>query len=238
MPYKRAKKDPSAPKRPMSAFLYYSQGRRKDIKDRFPDMKNTEVSRLLGEHWRNASEEERSPFIEKEKVEREKYKIAIADWRTDYEKKKEEQKKMEATQMEQQTQWHMQAYPPPEAGDMPAHHHHHHVQYQQPPPYGMPPPAPYGHHYPPPPPAHYYSPGPPRGYPPYPGPYHYPTNGKQPVILGPTGMPRYPPSAAPPPLSYQPPMHNPHDYDESDEPLPAGQNFDYPDQIPESQAAG
>jgi HMG (high mobility group) box len=32
VPWKRVKKDPSAPKRPMSAFLYYSQGKRADIK--------------------------------------------------------------------------------------------------------------------------------------------------------------------------------------------------------------
>ena len=74
----------------MSAFLYFSQGRRKQIKDENPEMKNTEVSRLLGEMWRNASEDERRPHIEKEKEERGKYKIAIADWRKEYEKKKEE----------------------------------------------------------------------------------------------------------------------------------------------------
>ena len=40
--------------------------------------------------WRNATEEERRPHIEKEKSEREKYKVAIADWRKDHEAKMEE----------------------------------------------------------------------------------------------------------------------------------------------------
>ncbi|EEC51899.1 predicted protein, partial [Phaeodactylum tricornutum CCAP 1055/1] len=73
VPWKRAKKDPSAPKRPMSAFLYFSLGRRSDLKKKHPEIKNTEVSRLLGEMWRSASEEQRKPHVDKEKAEREKY---------------------------------------------------------------------------------------------------------------------------------------------------------------------
>jgi HMG (high mobility group) box len=102
VPWKRAKKDPSAPKRPMSAFLYFSQGRRRKIKDANPKLKNTEVSRMLGEMWRNASEEDRKPHIDNEKEEREKYKVAIADWRKDYEEKLESQRK---TQAEQAANW-------------------------------------------------------------------------------------------------------------------------------------
>ena len=221
----------------MSAFLYYSQGRRQLLKDQNPDLKNTEVSRLLGEHWRNAREEERRPFVEKEKIEREKYKVAIAEWRKDYEKKKEAQKKQQAAQMEQQARWPMPAYPPPDGVDQPVQHSA--MAYQHPPPYGMPPPAHYGHNYPHPTPPHYYGPGPPRGYP-YQGPYNFPTNGKQPVILGPNGMPHYtnaPPQAA----GYQPPLAAPPpDYDDPQEPLPAGgpQSFDYvADQITEPQIA-
>lgn len=56
-------------------------------------MRNTEVSRKLGDLWRTASEEERAPHIEKEKVEREKYKNQIAEWRKEHEEKMEEQRK-------------------------------------------------------------------------------------------------------------------------------------------------
>ena len=52
--------------------------------------------------WRNATEEERRPHIEKEKSEREKYKVAIADWRKYHEAKMEEQRKQQA---EQAAQW-------------------------------------------------------------------------------------------------------------------------------------
>ena len=81
IPSKRSRKDPSAPKRPMSAFLFYSQHKRKELKDLHPGLKNTDVSRLLGEHWNAAAEEERMPFIERERRERLVYNKDIAEWR-------------------------------------------------------------------------------------------------------------------------------------------------------------
>lgn len=98
---KRQKKDKSAPKRPMSAFLYFSQGRRKEIKEKHPYFKNTEISRVLGEMWRNSSEEERGPFIELEKVERVKYKQAMAQWKVEFAKKKEVERLEQVEQMKQ-----------------------------------------------------------------------------------------------------------------------------------------
>lgn len=131
VPWKRAKKDPSAPKRPMSAFLYFSQDKRRQIKDENPTIRNTEVSRILGELWRKATEEEKSPHVEREKSEREKYKVAISEWRTEYEQKVEEQRKQQAEQaaymsnmyqsteqgQESQNAQYQQPYPPHPYGD-------------------------------------------------------------------------------------------------------------------------
>lgn len=88
VPWKRVKKDASAPKRPMSSFLYFSQGKRTEIKNSRPEIKNTEVSRVLGEMWRNLSDEERAPYIERERNERATYKVAITEWRENNEAKK------------------------------------------------------------------------------------------------------------------------------------------------------
>jgi hypothetical protein len=114
----------------MSAFLYFSMGKRTQIKEDHPDMKNTEVSRLLGEMWRNAPEEDRLPHIEKEKAERDKYKSAIAEWRTEFEAKQEAQRKVNAEQLSMTAS--MQAH---EQGQpiMP-----YPEQYGQPPPMGPP----------------------------------------------------------------------------------------------------
>jgi transcription factor SOX1/3/14/21 (SOX group B) len=67
----------------MSAFLYFSQDKRKIIKAANPDMANTEISRVLGEMWKNTSLEERKVHIDREAEERKKYKIEIASWRQD-----------------------------------------------------------------------------------------------------------------------------------------------------------
>mmetsp|Transcript_9918 Transcript_9918/g.14024 ORF Transcript_9918/g.14024 Transcript_9918/m.14024 type:complete len:372 (+) Transcript_9918:92-1207(+) len=91
VPSKRTRKDPSAPKRPMSAFLFFSQGMRQKLKAENPELKNTQISCLLGQRWKTASEEERRPHIERERKEREEYKKNIADWR---EKRDEEEKAM------------------------------------------------------------------------------------------------------------------------------------------------
>eukprot|EP00586_Coscinodiscus_wailesii_P004417 CAMPEP_0172483484 /NCGR_PEP_ID=MMETSP1066-20121228/10496_1 /TAXON_ID=671091 /ORGANISM="Coscinodiscus wailesii, Strain CCMP2513" /LENGTH=398 /DNA_ID=CAMNT_0013247385 /DNA_START=66 /DNA_END=1262 /DNA_ORIENTATION=+ len=48
---KKAKKDPNAPKRPMSAYMFFSQERRAKIMAEKPEMKVTEVAKLLGEEW-------------------------------------------------------------------------------------------------------------------------------------------------------------------------------------------
>lgn len=71
--------------------------------------------------------------------------------------------------------------------------------------------------------------------PPPPVPYRYPTNGKNPIILSPSGMPCYY-SSLPPPPHYDPPP--PTDYEEHQESLSPPQNFDYVvDQVSEPQTA-
>ena len=76
-----ARKNPTAPKRPMSAFLKYSQKRRQEVKEANPEMNNTDISRLLGELWRAADAAEKEPYVESEKIERAEYNEAIANWR-------------------------------------------------------------------------------------------------------------------------------------------------------------
>jgi hypothetical protein len=121
VPWKRARKDPSAPKRPMSAFLYFSQGKRREIKEQNPKMKNTEISRLLGEMWRNAPEEDRTPHIEKEKEEREKYKVAIGDWRRGKEAREQQEQKARAEQAAYMANMNMYHQYPPTSDP---HHQH------------------------------------------------------------------------------------------------------------------
>ena len=100
--FKTFEQDPSAPKRPMSAFLLYSQLLRTTVRAEHPDLKNTDISRLLGERWKSASEEERRPFLEKEKQAREQYSKDIAEWRK---KRHDEEEAMRKHRQEVVDRW-------------------------------------------------------------------------------------------------------------------------------------
>jgi len=51
-------------KRPMNAFMRWSQIERKKIIENFPEAHNAEISKNLGKKWRTLSEEAKKPFIE------------------------------------------------------------------------------------------------------------------------------------------------------------------------------
>jgi len=79
---KRGKKDPEAPKRPMSAFLDYSKTFRSQVIHNNPHVKdNKEISKILGMLWRNASEDEKKPFVDKELHAREEYNESMRQWK-------------------------------------------------------------------------------------------------------------------------------------------------------------
>lgn len=86
----------------MSAFLYFSQEKRSIIKEQNPGLKNTEISRVLGQLWKSAAPEVRSPHIEHEKEEREKYKLRMTSWK----EKEEERKNEERERNEEEIQKH------------------------------------------------------------------------------------------------------------------------------------
>lgn len=89
--FKRAKKDPNSPKRPPSAFLKYSKEKRSIVKEQHPELKNIDIARLLGQMWQSAPPEERVPHIEREQIERKKYKADMAAWKAKETQRKEDE---------------------------------------------------------------------------------------------------------------------------------------------------
>jgi len=60
----QCKKQTSHIKRPMNAFMVWSQIERRKICEQQPDMHNAEISKRLGKHWKTLTEEERQPFVD------------------------------------------------------------------------------------------------------------------------------------------------------------------------------
>lgn len=60
----RSKKRVNRVKRPMNAFMVFSQLERRKIVQLAPDMHNAEISKYLGARWKRLTEIERRPFVD------------------------------------------------------------------------------------------------------------------------------------------------------------------------------
>ena len=73
---KRAKRDPSAPKRAKSAYMFFCDAERANVKEENPEMKATEVTAELGSRWnalKEEGEEAMRPYVELAEQDRERF---------------------------------------------------------------------------------------------------------------------------------------------------------------------
>mmetsp|Transcript_30659 Transcript_30659/g.37442 ORF Transcript_30659/g.37442 Transcript_30659/m.37442 type:complete len:536 (-) Transcript_30659:135-1742(-) len=90
---KKVKKDPSAPKRPMSAFLHYAKSKRQTVKKDHPGLTNSEISKLLGKMWKGMTDDDKRLHCEWEEEERKTYNENMKKWREERQKTKDDEKK-------------------------------------------------------------------------------------------------------------------------------------------------
>lgn len=86
LPYKKkARKsktrDPTKPKRPISAYIAFSKAKRSEVKTANPEKTTTEILSLLAECWRNATDEEKKEFVEIAKEDKARYQEQMIEWK-------------------------------------------------------------------------------------------------------------------------------------------------------------
>ena len=70
----KKKKDPDAPKKACSSWIFYTNEMRPKVREENPDKKMTELTTIMSEMWRNLSDEDKKPYKIMETNDRKRYK--------------------------------------------------------------------------------------------------------------------------------------------------------------------
>ncbi|KAJ2518120.1 Non-histone chromosomal protein 6 [Coemansia sp. RSA 2049] len=60
---KRTKKNPNAPKRALSAYMFFSQANRATVREQNPTVSFGYIGKILGEQWKGLSEADKQPYV-------------------------------------------------------------------------------------------------------------------------------------------------------------------------------
>jgi len=77
----KRKKDPNAPKRPMSGYMLFCNANRKSVQKKNPSLKMTELSGVLGKMWKSASASEKKSFQAEAAKAKKKYDVALRKYK-------------------------------------------------------------------------------------------------------------------------------------------------------------
>jgi len=74
------KKDPNAPKRALSAYMFFSKDAREEVKQENPEAGFGDIGKLIGAKWSAMSEEDKAPYVEQAEADKERYAEAKAKY--------------------------------------------------------------------------------------------------------------------------------------------------------------
>lgn len=77
---KKTKKDPRAPKHPMSGFLYYLTEKRKGYGKNYPGVAVGVLSKIIAGEWKELSQEQKSPFLKLSDDDKKRYQREMCTW--------------------------------------------------------------------------------------------------------------------------------------------------------------
>ncbi|PSR77666.1 Non-histone chromosomal protein 6 [Coniella lustricola] len=70
---RKGKKDPNAPKRGLSAYMFFANEQRENVREENPGIKFGEVGRILGERWKALNDKQRAPYEAKAATDKKRY---------------------------------------------------------------------------------------------------------------------------------------------------------------------
>ncbi|MCJ1357145.1 MAG: Non-histone chromosomal protein 6 [Icmadophila ericetorum] len=69
----KKKKDPNAPKRGLSAYMFFANEQRDNVREENPGISFGQVGKVLGEKWKALSTKQREPYEAKAKQDKARY---------------------------------------------------------------------------------------------------------------------------------------------------------------------
>ncbi|KAF5832780.1 FACT complex subunit SSRP1-A [Dunaliella salina] len=78
----RKKKDPNAPKKNMTSYMHFSNAMRSKMKAENPSASFGELAKLISERWKTISPEEKAPYEEAAKQDKQRYNEAMAAYKS------------------------------------------------------------------------------------------------------------------------------------------------------------
>ncbi|KKY26747.1 putative nucleosome binding protein [Phaeomoniella chlamydospora] len=76
----KKKKDPNAPKRGLSAYMFFANEQRENVRDENPGVTFGQVGKILGDRWKALSEKQREPYERKAAEDKKRYEAEKAKY--------------------------------------------------------------------------------------------------------------------------------------------------------------
>jgi len=70
---KKSKKDPNAPKRGLSAYMFFANEQRDNVREENPGISFGQVGKILGERWKALNDKQRAPYEAKAAADKKRY---------------------------------------------------------------------------------------------------------------------------------------------------------------------
>ncbi|KAI4131418.1 MAG: hypothetical protein LQ347_002998 [Umbilicaria vellea] len=72
-PEGKKKKDPNAPKRGLSAYMFFANEQRDNVREENPGISFGQVGKVLGERWKALNSKQREPYEAKAATDKKRY---------------------------------------------------------------------------------------------------------------------------------------------------------------------